>query len=163
MKKYLLLMLVIVGSVSLTAMDCHEEGRMDLKKMHHFSQEECNQPPGNRHQQREDSFLMLQELELSSNQQTELENLRLENQKSMIRADSEIDIMEIDLKKAFRDREFDKARDMTRRIAEKRLEMALQKISFQEQRWQLLTTEQKEKLLEMRKHHESPRLEKMHK
>lgn len=159
MKKYVLLMLVIVGSISLAARDCHEEGRMNLKKMHPL--DECNQPPGDHYQQREDPFPMLEELQLSASQQSELENLRLENQKSMIRVNSDIDIMEIDLKKAFRDQQFDQARDMTRRIAEKRLEIALQRISFQEQRWQLLTPEQKEKLLEMRKHHKSPRLEKM--
>jgi LTXXQ motif family protein len=105
-------------------------------------------------------MMMAEELELTSTQVETIHELQMENKKFMIRAKADIDILMLDKKAALKDKDFVEAKKITERIFQKKQQMALKRIDIQEDRWNILTEEQKLKAeeLKMEKAHSSHKM-----
>lgn len=156
-KGYLIIIALLVLAGLLTAFEGNMERKLEGKS-------EC----GNRsHQKHEPGIGMremhrFKELELSESQTELLNELILENKKSMIQKKAELEMLQLDKTVALKDKDFMAAKKITADIYAIKQEMAIKKIELHEDQWNLLTEEQKQKAEEMnfeRKHSTKNRLE----
>jgi len=113
-------------------------------------------------QGKHDGFqMMCEELELTDSQKEQMEELRITSKKEMITAESEIKLLEIDKKSALKDKNFKQAKKIVGDIFEIKQEMAENRIEQHEQRWNILTPEQKEKAEELKGEHHPQKLKKL--
>ena len=101
--------------------------------------------------------MMCEELDLTDEQKEQMEDLRINNKKEMITVKASLELLEIDKRSAMRDKDFKQAKAVTNKIFEKKQDVAISRIEQHEQRWNILTPEQKEKAEEMRREHRSPK------
>jgi Spy/CpxP family protein refolding chaperone len=100
-------------------------------------------------------------LDLSESQITQIEDLKLVHQKSMIKKRADLKTMELDLRAMMNKKEVDrsKALDLQRQISGKKAELAELRLLHQLEIRQVFTADQLEKWLKMKKRHhrKSPR------
>ncbi|MCK5050134.1 MAG: Spy/CpxP family protein refolding chaperone [Candidatus Cloacimonetes bacterium] len=101
--------------------------------------------------------MMCEELDLTDEQQEQMEDLRIKNKKEMITAKANLELLEIDKRSAMKDKDFKQAKAVTKKIFEKKQDIAISRIEQHEQRWSILTPEQKEKAEELKGEHHSPK------
>jgi len=105
-----------------------------------------------------DGYLMMcEELDLTNEQKEQMEDLRIKNKKEMITVKASLELLEIDKRSAMKDKDFKQAKAVTKKIFEKKQDVAISRIEEHKQRWNILTPEQKEKAEEMRGEHRSPK------
>ncbi len=163
MKKTMIIisMLVIVSSL-LLAQNFERQGRMgqmEGRQGHHEMMR------GDCLEMRSDIF---DELELTDKQQTNIDEIRTENRKQMIKLDSEIKILRIDKNEAMRNNDFAEAKKINEKISKLRLKKNNARVTEKEAIWNELTKEQQEKLQDSIKNHrlgrkEQGRMRKFHK
>ncbi len=163
MKKTMIIisMLVIVSSL-LLAQNFERQGRMgqmEGRQGHHEMMR------GDCLEMRSDIF---DELELTDKQQTNIDEIRTENRKQMIKFDSEIKILRIDKNEAMRNNDFAEAKKINEKISKLRLKKNNARVTEKEAIWNELTKEQQEKLQDSIKNHrlgrkEQGRMSKFHK
>ncbi len=163
MKKTMIIisMLVIVSSL-LLAQNFERQGRMgqmEGRQGHHEMMR------GDCLEMRSDIF---DELELTDKQQTNIDEIRTENRKQMIKLDSEIKILRIDKNEAMRNNDFAEAKKLNEKISKLRLKKNNARVTEKEAIWNELTKEQQEKLQDSIKNHrlgrkEQGRMRKFHK
>ena len=163
MKKTMIIisMLVIVSSL-LLAQNFERQGRMgqmEGRQGHHEMMR------GDCLEMRSDIF---DELELTDKQQTNIDEIRTENRKQMIKLDSEIKILRIDKNEAMRNNDFAEAKKLNEKISKLRLKKNNARVTEKEAIWNELTKEQQEKLQDSIKNHrlgrkEQGRMSKFHK
>jgi len=115
---------------------CHENPRMYEK-------------PQMQHHDGINSRFMLEELELSEEQMKAMRELKLDREKFLIKNNSEIEILQLDKAVALHNKDFKEVKKITEAIFSKKQNSALKAIDFHEDRWNLLTDEQKDKAMEM--------------
>lgn len=101
--------------------------------------------------------MMCEELDLTDKQKEQMEDLRIKNKKEMITAKANLELLEIDKRSAMKDKDFKQAKAVTKKIFKLKQEGAIKRIEQQEQRWNILTPEQKEKAEELMGEHHSPK------
>ena len=117
-------------------------------------------PGADHHEQRKDSdrsfhkkgdhmMMIMKELDLTEYQQEEIKQIKEDGRKENIQRRADIDILEIDLRSAMSDHDFETARKITREIAEMKTEKAVADIDQKEEIWNLLDSTQREKFEEM--------------
>jgi Spy/CpxP family protein refolding chaperone len=101
---------------------------------------------------------MIRELNLTDQQKNELDKLRLENQKEMIRLRADLEILHIDLETLLDEKEPDKAKIYAQldKINDLRNEMSKKHIDFVLKRRAIFTPEQWDKIKNLMKHPEVP-------
>ncbi len=158
MKKLVFVVIGVIAVIGLlTAFDGDCRGSNDGE--HHQMKDKMNKNGG--HSGMQDGYqMMCEELELTDTQKEQMEELRINSKKEMIVAESELKLLEIDKRSALKDKNFKLSKKLTGDIFEIKQEMAENRIEQQEQRWNILTSEQQEKAEEMRKEH--PRSESNH-
>ena len=128
--------------------DCHSmKNKLEKSEEHHGMQDGYQ--------------MMCEELELTDTQKEQMEELRISSKKEMITAESEIKLLEIDKKSALKDKDFKRAKKIVGDIFEIKQEMAENRIEQHEQRWNILTPEQKEKAEELKSEHHPQKLKKI--
>ncbi len=101
--------------------------------------------------------MMCEELDLTDEQKEQMEDLRIKNKKEMITAKANLELLVIDKRSAMKDKDFKQAKVVTKEIFKKKQDIAISKIEQHEQRWNILTPEQKEKAEEMKGEHRFPK------
>ena len=163
MKKLVFVVIGVIAVIGLlTAFDGDCRGRNDGE--HHPMRDKMSK--GGDHskmmQGKHDGFqMMCEELELTDSQKEQMEELRITSKKEMITAESEIKLLEIDKKSALKDKNFKQAKKIVGDIFEIKQEMAENRIEQHEQRWNILTPEQKEKAEELKGEHHPQKLKKL--
>ncbi len=148
------IILTVVGIIALSGILIAFDGDCDHMKegeMHHR---------GMHPEMRGDDFggfgMLCEELELTDAQIDELEQLRIAHKKATIQIHSQIAILHVDQKSAFKDHNFDAAKKITARIFELKKNQAIARIEHREAMWDKLTSEQQEKadeLIRKKPHH----------
>lgn len=146
MKKIIILLSVTILIV--TALSAHEIG-MGMKE--HNGNHQMGR--GMNHQGNHEG-IMMEELDLTEDQQNQLQELRTEHQKEMIRLRSEIETLKIDKRNAMQNNNYSAAKKVVKQISAVQEELKLERINQKEAIWNLLTPEQREKLEELRKDHD---------
>lgn len=101
--------------------------------------------------------MMCEELDLTDEQKEQMEDFRINGRKDMIVAEADLKLLEIDKRSALKNKDFKQAKVVTKKIFEKKQDIAISRIEQHEQRWNILTPEQKEKAEEMMGEHHSPK------
>ncbi len=101
--------------------------------------------------------MMCEELDLTDEQKEQMEDLRIKGKKSKIVANADLELLGIDKRGAMKDKDFKQAKDITKDIFKLKQQNAISRIEQQEQRWNILTPEQKEKAEELMGEHHSPK------
>ncbi|MDA3813906.1 MAG: Spy/CpxP family protein refolding chaperone [Candidatus Cloacimonetes bacterium] len=105
--------------------------------------------------------MMCEELDLTDEQKEQMEDLRIKGKKSMIAAGAELELLGIDKRDVMKDKDFKQAKAITKEMFKLKQQIAINRIEHHEQRWNILTPEQKEKAEELMGEHHSPNLNKM--
>jgi hypothetical protein len=124
----------------------HCKGRTSGSDLHHCKHEDSDR---SFHKKGDHMMMIMKELDLTEYQQEEMKQIKEENRKENIQRRADIDILEIDLKGAMSDHDFETARKITREIAELKTERAVADIDQKEEIWNLLDSDQREKFKEM--------------
>ena len=101
--------------------------------------------------------MMCEELDLTDEQKEQMEDLHINSRKEMIVTGADLKILEIDKRSAMKDKDFKQAKAVTKEIFKLKQQGAIKRIEQQEQRWNILTPEQKEKAEELMGEHHSPK------
>lgn len=169
MKKLVFVVIGVIAVIGLlTAFDGDCRGHNDGE--HHQMRDKMSK--GGDHskkmQVKHDGFqMMCEELELTDTQKEQMEELRISSKKGMIVAESDLKLLEIDKRSAMKDKNFKQAKKIVGDIFEIKQEMAENRIEQHEERWNILTPEQREKAEELKKEHprrdskNSPKLKKL--
>ena len=99
------------------------------------------------------------ELDLTKEQIKQMDELRSSIKKESIKLNSDMNILQVDQKDALKEFNFKEAKKITGKIFEIKKNLAIKRIEMQEQRWNILDTEQQAKVEEMmqqRGHHKRP-------
>jgi len=142
MKKALIITLSLLVTTSILMAF---PGRFPQK---HQPQSECEHREKSRERAFHDHMI---DLKLSDAQQEQFEKLQLQHQKNQIDLHSDIEKLELDFHKARKDHDFNEMKSISKTISEKKYELNLNKIEFQEDKWNLLNSEQKDEFDELRK------------
>ena len=111
--------------------------------------------------------MMYEELNLTNKQKEQMNDLRIEEKKGMIVIEADLKLLEIDKRSAMKDKDFKIAENKTKEIFKIKEQAAIKRIEHQEQRWNILTPEQKKKAEELmldhprREFQDSPKLKKI--
>ena len=105
--------------------------------------------------------MMCEELELTDEQKEQIEDLRINGKKEMITARANLKLLEIDKRSAMKDKDFKQANAVTKNIFKLKEQIAIKRIEQQEQRWNILTSEQKEKAEELMGEHHPKKIKKL--
>lgn len=150
MKKTLLPLIVILIMASmLMAVDGKKEHCKDGfpgSDLHHGQKEDTDR---SFHKKGDRMMSLMKELDLTEYQQEEIKQIKEDNRKENIQKRADIDILEIDLRSAMIDNDFEAARKITREISELKTEKAISDIDQKEEIWNLLDSTQREKFEEM--------------
>jgi len=92
---------------------------------------------------------MMDELDLTATQKDQIQEIMSDHHKFMIQKNSEIEILKIDIHKALRDHNFNEAKRITEKMSDLEKDIAVKRINMHEERWKMLTNEQKEKAEEL--------------
>ncbi|MCD4796490.1 MAG: Spy/CpxP family protein refolding chaperone [Candidatus Cloacimonetes bacterium] len=144
MKRIILTVVVMVALSGLLIAfngDCDHLGRGE---MHHREMQ-----PEIRGNDFGEFGMLCEELELTDTQIDELEQLRVDHKKATIETHSQIAILHVDQKGAFKDHNFDAAKKLTVKIFELKKAQAIARIEHREAIWNELTPEQQEKAEEL--------------
>ncbi len=148
-------MTLIVLTGLLVAQDCYDCGQnnreMKGRMMRQNHQEDNGMMRG--HQNRDN---LMDELDLNDAQKAKFAELRTENKKSEIELEADIKSLKVDKRDAMKNKDFDQVKKLIKEINDIKEEIQLKKIDFQEAKWNLLDSDQKAKLEELRK--ESPKM-----
>ena len=101
--------------------------------------------------------MMCEELDLTDEQKEQMEDLHIKNRKEMITERANLELLEIDMRSAMKDKNFKQAKSVTKEIFKMKQDIAISRIDQQEERWNILTPEQKEKAEELKGEHHSPK------
>ena len=101
--------------------------------------------------------MMCEELDLTDEQKEQMEDLHIRNRKEMITERANLELLDIDKRSAMKDKNFKQAKSVTKEIFKMKQDIAISRIDQQEERWNILTPEQKEKAEELRGEHHSPK------
>lgn len=141
------IILTVVGIIALSGILIAFDGHCDHEKegeMHHR---------GMNPEMKGDDFggfwMLCEELELTDTQIDELEQLRIAHKKATIEIHSQIAILHVDQKSAFKDHNFDAAKKITAKIFELKKAQAIARIEHREAMWNDLTSKQQEKAEEL--------------
>lgn len=159
MKKYVFVVIGVIAVIGLlTAFD--GDGRGCSEGEHHPMRDRMFKD-GNHHEMMQgmhDGYqMMCEELELTDKQKEQMEDLHIKGKKDMIVNNADLKLLEIDKRSAMRDKEFEVAKDVTKDIFKLKEQIAIKRIVQQEDRWNILTPEQKEKAEELMGEHHSPK------
>ena len=158
MKKLLVIIAILLISTAVFAqnhfnqgMDCQkgqgrDNGRMGMNGKGH---------PGER------MMMVMHQLELTEDQQDQMETRHIEMQKTDIEINSQIKILEIDAQVAMKEMNFSQIKKVSNNIFDLKKELKNKHIDNQEKCWNLLTAEQKEQAMELMKHPRKMMQEKM--
>jgi len=80
----------------------------------------------------------------------QMEKIRLEQAKTNIKLHSQIELLEIDKREALKNHDFKNAKLLTDKIYEIKLNLAKNRIETRKKRWDVLTSEQKEQVDQLR-------------
>lgn len=105
--------------------------------------------------------MMCEELDLTDEQKEQMEDLRIKGKKSKIVANADLELLGIDKRGAMKDKNFKQAKDITKEIFKLKQQNAINQIEQQEQRWNILTPEQKEKAEELMGEHHPKKIKKL--
>ena len=105
--------------------------------------------------------MMCEELDLTDEQKEQMEDLRINNKKEMITVRASLELLEIDKRSAMKDKNFKQAKSVAKEISKLKEQIAINRIEQHEQRWNILTTEQKEKAEELKGEHHPQKLKKL--
>ena len=109
-------------------------------------------------QGKHDGFqMMYRELDLTDDQKEQMEDLRIKGKKDMIVNNADLKLLGIDKMSAMKDKDFKQAKSVSREISKLKEQIAIKRIEQHEQRWNILTPEQKEKAEELMGEHHSPK------
>ena len=162
------IILVIAGIVALSAMlmafdgpgfdPCEKHGR-DFKHPGFRPEFESRNVEGSMFERIRD------ELELTKEQIKQMDELRSSIKKESIKLNSDMNILQVDKKDALKEFNFKEAKKITGKIFEIKKNLAIKRIEMQEQRWNILDSEQQAKVEELMQHrgHHKKQFEKMEK
>jgi Spy/CpxP family protein refolding chaperone len=100
-------------------------------------------------------YMLMEELELTENQEEQIEELKIAQKKSMIQLEAEIDLLKVDKHTAMKNHDFKELKKLTGKMFDLKKNIALKQVEFREAIWNVLTAEQQAKADEMKKekHH----------
>ena len=160
MKKILILLVIAVAAIGILSAeeDCKRfQGERGEGRGFEHRGEKFEHPgkghgqPGKGHGGLMFHEKMIEELDLTEEQQTEIRKLRTENKKLMIQKQADIKILKIEIHEALAEQNFGEAKRITEKISDIEKDLAVNKIEMHEKHWEILTDEQKEKAKEMKK------------
>ncbi|MDP8321203.1 MAG: hypothetical protein RAO94_02505 [Candidatus Stygibacter australis] len=106
-------------------------------------------------------MMIMHQLELTEDQQEQLEDQHVKMQKTAIEFNAQIKILEIDAQVAMKEMNFSQIKKVSNNIFDLKKELKNKHIDNQEKCWNLLTAEQKEQAMELMKHPRKMMQEKM--
>ena len=159
MKKLVFVVIGVIAVIGLlTAFDGDCRGHNEGK---HHPMKDKMLKDGDHHKRmqgmHDDHQMMCEELDLTDEQKEQMEDLRINSKKEMITTGADLKLLEIDMRSAMRDKDFREAKAVTKEIFKLKQLGAIKRIEHQEQRWDILTPEQKEKAEELMGEHHSPK------
>lgn len=160
MKKTVLIVLTLLVISVLAAQGLHQRQNMDCERHQKGGMERMERGRNGHHGER--MMHIMNQLDLTEDQQNKMEDLRVKNHKENITAKAQIETKEVDARVAMKDMNFKEMKKITSEIFELKEEMKLKNIDHMEKCWNILTAEQQEeakKLLEQ--HPRERRMEKM--
>ena len=146
MKKTFLIVAVLVAAVAIFAMGHDNQG---MNRRQGMGQERMEKG----HQGNHNDMMMrvMHQLELTDAQETQMKSLRVKIQKSAIDINAQIKTLEIDERVAKDEMNFSEMKKVSNSIFDQKAELKSLRIDNQEKCWNILTAEQKEQALELRK------------
>lgn len=147
-KTVLALIVILIMAGMLMAFDGkmgHCKGRTSGSELH------CQKEDSDRsfHKKGDHMMAIMKELDLTEYQQEEIKQIKEDNRKENIQRRADIDILEIDLRDAMMDHDFETAKKITREISELKTEKAIAEIDQNDEIWNLLDSTQREKFMEL--------------
>ncbi|MEA2096252.1 MAG: Spy/CpxP family protein refolding chaperone [Candidatus Cloacimonadota bacterium] len=159
MKKLVFVVIGVIAVIGLlTAFDGDCRGHNDGK--HHPMRDRMFKDgghPGMMKGMHDGYQMMCEELDLTDKQKEQMEDLHIKNRKKMITERANLKLLDIDKRSAMKDKDFKQAKAVTKEIFKMKQDIAISRIDQQEERWNILTSEQKEKAEEMMGEHHSPK------
>ena len=155
MKKLVFVVIGVIAVIGLlTAFDGDCRGIKDGE--HHPMKDKMSR--GGDHskmmQGKHDGFqMMCEELDLSDDQKEQMNDFRIKDKKEMIVIEADLKLLEIDKRSAMKDKNFKQAKSVAKEISKLKEQIAINRIEQHEQRWNILTPEQKEKAEELKGEH----------
>ena len=145
MKKTFLIIAVLVAAVAIFAMGHDNQGMNHRQGMGQDNMEKGHQGNHNDMMMR-----VMNQLELTDAQETQMKSLRVKIQKSAIEINAQIKSLEIDGRVAKDEMNFNEMKKVSNSIFDQKKELKSLRIDNQEKCWNILTTEQKEQAMELR-------------
>jgi Spy/CpxP family protein refolding chaperone len=148
MKKILILLVIAVAAIGIlnAEEDCRKyRGERGEGRGFEHRGERFDHPMGKEHGGPMFHEKMVEELDLTEKQQTEIRKFQTDNKKLMIQKQADIKILKIEIREALNEQNFGEAKRVTEKISDIEKELAVNKIEMHEKRWEMLTDEQKEK------------------
>lgn len=149
MKRIIVTLVLVVGVVAaLAAFDGMkgENGWQGKKQQNRMMMNEKME----RHGMGNELGFLCENLDLTDVQQAKIEELKIAHQKKMIQLHADAKILQVDENAAMKDQDFAKVKKLTSKIYDIKKNIALAKVSHQEDVWNQLTPEQQQKAKEMK-------------
>ncbi|MCD4817261.1 MAG: hypothetical protein K8S23_01045 [Candidatus Cloacimonetes bacterium] len=152
MKRVLIAALLIGAIVGLSAFPGHHGGSAPCNPCENFK---GHFPHENMERFHREHFMgaMIEELDLSDEQQSKFEKDKMEFEKFIIEKDAEIKILHLEQRESRKNQDFAKMKKTTNKVFELKKQIALERIKMHEKHWNQLTDEQQEKVKEFMKDH----------